>query len=385
MEGDLPFSLAVFDGDLTPRGPIAAPNKLDGAVRRNLPGAATFTLDDDHPRIDALTTPGAQCLLQYRHSPDVPRMDVLSGPVVEVAGKGGIERTRTFIVLDDWATVFNDIVGLPNPTGSMQQQGDDGAYFTRTGPAETVLTDIVGPNAERQGVDLTIPPSAGRGTNISVSIRMHPLADRLFPAVTQAGLLVRVINRGAGRVLEVREPVTYPHELTEESEVVSSEAGFKIVAPTVTRVLIGAGGEGEARFFAEYIDHAREALWHCSRARFIDARDVKVDDPNRDTILATRAAAALAEGGAKSSMKVELAETDTFRWGRTVNVGDFAPIRLTGAPPITEAVTEVEFSWDIDSGRKITPRVGEWQDSPADDLYRLVADTMRAQRALEVR
>lgn len=385
MEGQLPFTLTAYDKDYAHKGPVPAPRKISAMVRRNAPGQVNFELDSDHARVDALTAPGARCTLDYRPHPDLPLMRLLSGTVDEVKGSGSSNATvRTFTILDDW-TVLNEIIGWPNPTGTAAQQGDDEAYYTVRGPAEDVLCNIVSVNAARQGVRLTVPASSGRGAAITTSVRFHPLSDRLFPAVDLAGIGVRVVQEGTTRVLRVYTPTIYPRTLTEGSGVVQSGT-YATSPPTLTRVTIGAGGQGTARLVREYVDTAREALWGIRKSAFIDARDIAIDNPNLEAILSQRATEALAAGAPKASLKVELIEAGKFRFGVSFALGDEVSIQLGGgAPVLTDIVREVDLEWSVDTGLVVTPRVGDWQDSQTDDLYKLVAKAMRSSRDAEAR
>lgn len=269
------ISIAVYDAAFQRVGWIGAPKSLEMTVRHNLPGDATVVLPARHRHIDRILAAGARLLISYYPDDGVAPIR-LSGAAYEIEGEGTTAgAVRTFRLEDDWNTVFRDIVGWPNPTGTPAQQGDDSAYFTRQGSAESVAKQIIAPNALRQGVPLTIPPSLGRGSTIRVQIRMHQLMDRLFPAINQAGIGLRVVVDDTSHqlLLETYVPQTYPRVLTQESGVLAG-GGFKASRPTTTRVIVGAGGEGTQRIFREYIDVAREAEWKGSRAKFVDARDV---------------------------------------------------------------------------------------------------------------
>ncbi|MFI2568924.1 hypothetical protein ACH473_10705 [Cellulosimicrobium funkei] len=383
LEGAPPITLTAYTGTFVRRGDIAAPNEVNILGRHNAPGAVVFQLDDDHERVADLTDEGARVVCTYR-PPVGGDPYTISGTVWELDGTDDAAGTRSFMVLDDFDAVFNAVQGWPNPTGTIDQQGDEGAYHTVTGPAETVLKAITTPNASRQGVPLTVPPTQGRGASITVSIRMHPLGDRLFPAVDLAGIGARVVQAGAGLELQTYEPATYTRELTQDSGAILSGT-YKRTPPTVTRVVVGAGGEGTARRFLQVIDHDAEALWKIRRAAFVDARDIPGDDPNLTARMTERAHQALAEGAARTGLKVELAETDAFGFMRTFRLGDQVPVRLRGAPRLTDRVREVEILWTPDDGLEVTPRIGEWQDSESDEMYRLISAALTATRDLETR
>src|SRR5690606_11954936 len=266
-------------------------------------GEALFELDADHPRVADLAAPGARAVLCY-----TPADLWFSGTVEEVTGAGAAPvATRTFRVRDDWLDVFQDLVGWPNPDGDVDEQGDEGAYYRVSGKAETVVKDIVAQNATRCGLHLTTPASSGLGQDVTVQVRMHQLWDRLQPAVEQAGLGFRVVQKASpDRVLAVYEPATVAAVLTEDSGIVE-EGSYKLSPPTVTRVVVGAGGEGVARNFFQKIDSAAESLWGVKREVFIDARDLNPDELDPEDLEAEaleRADEALFEGAAKSGLQV---------------------------------------------------------------------------------
>lgn len=388
MEGQLPFQVTVYDQDFQRVGTVGAPRELDVVVRRNAAGSAVFTLDADHRRVPDLMDEGARCVITYRHAADAAPRFLISGYVHERAGGGGgADAVRSFTLVDDWSLLLG-VLGWPNPGGTLAQQGANGAYRRVTGPAETVVKTLIAENVSRLGLPVTVAPDQGRGASVDVQVRMHPLVDRLFPAVDQAGVVVEVRQDGAGLVVDVREPATYPHTLTEASGVIV-DGSFSLTPPTATRAVVGGGGEGVDRVFRGVIDTAREtAEWGSVshpyvRERFVDARDVEPTDGDAAARLDARAEEAIAEGAPRSSLKVELAETRAFRFGKTVDVGDVAAVQLTGAPVLTDAVREVQLKWSTSDGVEVTPRIGEWNDSATDQVIKLVARALRGVRNLE--
>lgn len=350
----LPFRISVFDKDFNPLDWAGAPVELRCNLRLNAASTAVFTLDADDPQVGVLTAEGARVVVEYFHDPEDPwnPMVLLSGMVGERTGESSTAGTRTFEVWDDWAYVMG-LVGVPNPAGDITQQGDETAYFTLTGPAETVVKGHVDAVAGWYDVPVTTSADLERGDDVSVAVRMHPLADRLFPAVTQAGVRVTAVQSGAGIVVDCVEPDVVDFPLTEASGVVQAGA-FDAEPPTITRVLIGGGGEGTARVFVVEVNTAVEAAWGVVLPIFVDARDTT--DP---AVLTARAWEKLNEGAPKSRVTAALAETDDFRFGVTVNLGDEVEVALDGAPPITDRVTEVELTWTTRGGLVVTPRVGE--------------------------
>lgn len=386
-----PVQITCWTKDMVRRGTVDDVNKVDLDVVFNGGGAASFAIDSDHPRAGDLTVPGARCVIDYfpDWDSDDPLADpmepiTLSGSVDEITGEGPEgSAVRTFAVTDDWHAVFTDLQGWPNPTGTPAQQGNDTAYFTRSGPAETVLKQVVAPNATRQGLELVIPTNLGRGSNIAVALRMHPLGDKLFPAVDIAGLGVRVVQRNNQLVLECWVPAVHTRVLDEGSGVIV-EGSYQRRRPTVTRVMVGAGGEGTARVFRHYIDAPRETEWGRRNRRevFIDARDVDVAEPALETILASRAQEALDEGRARAGLTAKLAETDEWRLGKTFNIGDTSPLQVSDGPILTDRIRRAHITWD-ENGLEVTPYVGDWEDTVDEVIVAAVTNIARGYRDLQ--
>lgn len=347
-------------------GPIVGVQSITMVLRHNLPGEASIVVDADSVSVDDLAIAGARATLDYWWDDQSSVTPIrLSGPVEETTGQGvQASSVRTFHLVDDFADVMNRLVGWPNPTGTINEQGADTAYYTSSGAAETVVRDIVSVNATRAGIPLHVAATAGKGSSIKASIRMHPLYDRLFPAVEQAGIGVRVVQRGAQRELETYTPATYPLTIKEDSGIIV-DGSFSITRPAVTRVVLGAGGEGTLRKFFTQVDTAAEAAWGISEAS-IDARDLDPSSPTVNTDAAQRMTEALTEGAAQTSLSVELTDTDVMRFGDTYQVGDKISVQLAGSPVLTDHVREVQITYtassDSSGGVTVRPLVGAWSD-----------------------
>lgn len=385
MEAEPPINLWLFDKNYARKGLIPAPESVEFLSVWNGNGMIAFTVLANNPRIGHLTAAGARVVLTLkRPGMTIPQV-VVSGPVTEREGQGlGNPAFRVFTVADDWG-VFDEIVGWPVPAAAITAQTTS-EYHTVTGPAANVVRSLVLANAPRQGVAVTVGAATGLGPTITVKTRMHPLSDRLFPAVSDLNVGVRVFQDPdeSERRLVTWVPTTHTRVLTEESGVIAPGAELRTHAPAKTRVVVGAGGEGTARAYREFIDTAAETKWGVSRAGFVDARDIDPADPNFTTLVQQRADEFLAENAETASLKIQLTETDNFQYGVTFQLGDILPIRLAGEDTVTDRVREVQGSWQKGTGLEIEPKIGSWDESPDDKLYRLVARALRVGRNLEV-
>lgn len=383
MALNFPIKLEAYDKTLAFKGEIASPDEVHLTPRWNQAGDCTFTVDADHPRVNDLVTEGARVVAQYRYDDDADWCVRLSGIAEEITGEGEEPETkRTFAIRDDWTTAFN-LLGWPNPAGTILQQGTS-AYYTSTGPAETVVTDVLSQNAARTGLDIDCPASQGRGDTITVKLRMHPLVDRLYPKVHDAGIGCRIVQSDGRRRLVITEQQTHVRELTEKSHVVQGK-GFTSTLPLATRIVVGAGGQDVARVFREFIDADLESLIGEPRELFVDARDVSPDAVDLDAQCQDRADQAFAENAAKVALNAVLAETGAFKFGRTFNVGDVISVRLAGVPLITDYVRECQIDWTADDGLMVTPVMGQWSDSTDSRLHAVVAAALKDLRDLKRR
>lgn len=378
-----PFEILVFDRFYGFVDWVGSPEKLSIVLKHNDVSTASITLPLNHPQVPDLDADGARVVIKYRDE------DILHG-IAEMTGASGptVDGTVTFTVTDHFR-LFRRILGFPNPTGytaegALPSQGEDTAYYTATGAAESIVKDFVQKNAiTRLSDNVVCAPDLARGDVIpgGVSIRMHKLYDRLFPAVDLAGIGVTVRQvEDSGLIVDCYEPAKYPIELSEDGGTVSLYSWTKS-NPTVTRVVAGGQGEGTARVWHYAVDWAREAQYADMIEDFRDARDAA------DTaVLADRAQESLTAGRAMAGLSLTLSESETFQYGGEdgVHVGDIVSVDL-GSFVITDVLREARFNWDVESGLTVTPSVGEKVQSPEDQVASAVRQLARGFRELKAR
>jgi hypothetical protein len=505
------FTLTVYDKDLHRVGWIGSYLSLKVYPRHNAVGSAELVLPANHVQVTNLTTKGARLVIDYDGT------FLMSGYVDGRVGEGpNVSATATFRLVDDFQLLFN-VLGWPNPTGSITDQGAVTSYSKVSGPAESVVKRFVTLNAVNrlEVPHVRVAPDQHRGDTITVKMRMHPLAERLYPAVDQAGIgiTVRQLNGSDSIVVDCYETVTHANALTEESGTVT-KWGWSWDAPTASRGVLGGGGEGTDREYRLTRDATREDQWGWVREAFIDARDIGTDyeaaikdvpekrtdlkeasnevdkanskheqalnelvrlrdaladaddaiadaqdaidnapatGPQHDRAVAAKARAVaakarvgdavqkaqtranthiddavdevkdrqkdldeklkaeekaqkaydqavdlrnrlrvdfnedmvdrgklkLAEAGSQYGFDVSLAETDTVRFGRPVNLGSRWPVEINGEVVSTETVKEVELSDTVSDGLVVTPSLGEGSSKPLKNLMRIVGNVVR--------
>lgn len=377
---DRRIRISVFSKTFQPLDWVGAPLEVKASIRYNATSTCTFSVDADDEQVPVLSAPGARVVVEYQYD-DVDtnlRAFLISGLLDEVEGVTTGAQTRTFRVLDDWGSLFSTLLGWPNPAGTITQQGEDEAYWRRTGSAETVLKAAVTANASRYAPAITVAPNLGRGAAIEASLRFHPLGDRLFPNVDLiGGVGVTVRQQDAGIRVDCFTPGVLDTVLTEASGIVASGT-FKITAPTVTRVIALGSGQGKARVVRQKINTTAESKWGIRREAVIDARDT-----GDVVVLDKRIDEALAAGAETASVTASLSETEDWRFPIAFKLGDRVPIQLNGAPTIPDVVRQVDIDWTAGDGLLVTPQVGNVEGSAVAKItkaIRLVGAAQRDQR-----
>ena len=368
----------VWDKTCTERVWIGDPTVLTATPRHNQQPTGSITIPVDHRRIVNLEAPGARVVVRYRGE------HVLSGPVRShrVEGDAG-GREVTFEIEDDWR-LLTRLLAWQVPTAPIEDQSA-AEHHVLSGPAETVAKTLLAAAITRTGAPITVAPSLGRGATIDVQARMVPPADVLLPMIDQAGIGLTVQQIGSQLVLDAYEPTTWPHVLSESNGTLTS-LSWSRTAPTVTRVVLGADGEGTDRVHRQLIDHAREGEWGDVIETFVDARDLKHDEPGFEAAAAARMQERLAAGRPLAGLSVSLAEAGRFRYGRPgVRVGDLVRVELApGTAPVEDVLRAATLTWGP-SGARVTPVIGERRDDPDDATARAIAAAHRALRALQTR
>lgn len=379
------FRIGVYDGDRLFRCQIGNPTELRATIRDNMVSTLWLTVPLDHPRIDELKADGARLKVDFRGE------HLISGPITEEEGEtDGVAGYMTFAVEDD-SRILREILGFQVPSASIWDQGT-AEYCVYEGNAETILkTAVIQNGVERMALPgLVVAPNLNRGSVIpgGVSFRMHPLADQLFPALTEAGLSVTVQQQGTSLVLDVRQPATHPRTLSVAGRTLRS-AHWTRQRPTASRVVIGGPGDGVERAFRYLRNDAREAQYKMAAEIFRDARDAK-DDPETGAtangIMDARGQEAMTEAGPKNGIILQLADAGIFQYGPGgFRVGDRLTIDLGNGVTVTEVLRECSLQWVSPTHAKVEPAVGEIVNQPDRALRQQIASLARSKRDQERR
>lgn len=333
--------------------------------RHNRRGQATIVVPADHVRAAQLLEPGGRVVVTYR--PDGGTPMTLSGEIGTVQAQGP-RRSSTLVVTvrGDWV---DRVLAWPVPGASLGSQSV--AYWTATGPAETVVKSVITANAlTRLALPWIVATNLGRGSTVSISARMVPLSDVVEAAADLGGIGVRVAQPSGAVKIGVDCYVGTDRTARVLSEDTGAITAWSLTAnaPTATRAVVGLQGEAEEREFTAVHNADAESAW-AKIETFIDARDL---DDGADGAL--RGADKLAEAGPTLGLSVTLAETDAWRVGRNLHLGDLVTVAPIPGVLSVERVTEIRLSYSSEDGLRVEPILGN-PDSAEPE--RALASTIR--------
>lgn len=379
------FRISVYDKNRVFRCQIGTPILLEATVRDELVSTLRMSVSLSHSRVKELMADGARLKVLFKGE------HLISGPIVsDDLETDGVSGLYTVAVEDD-SRILREILGWPAPSAAISDQGYR-EYKTYLGPAETIVKTVVTENGvNRLGIPgLVVAADLGRGATIpgGVPFRMHPLADQLFPAVTDAGIGVTVQQVGANLVLDVYEPVTHPRSLSVKGRTLK-QVSMTRTRPSASRVVIGGQGEGTARAFRKLTDTARETQYGMRAEVFRDARDAKDDVETgavATEIMDARGQEALDETGPKNGVSLTLAGSGIFQYGPGgFRVGDRIPVKVTDDITITEVIRECTLKWVSPEYASVEPAIGELTNQPERVTAQRIAALARRQRNQEAR
>lgn len=278
----------VYDAQRVRRGWVMAGSPLHPVLqeahvvlRHTAQSSAELVVDADHHLVPVLGEHGARVVVE--HQRPGAWAQIMSGRVKTRKGSG-FPPSRTYTIADDRRILW-DLRAWPSPDRPITAQ-DRVTHWRMTGPAETVAKALIEQNAARYKTPVVIAPDQGRGTTIEVETRFDRLSDVLVDRLDAAGLGISVILApdGAALHVDVYSKRIQPVPLSDRAGViVDKDPTFSDSEPTVTRIIVGAGGEGTKRVLSEHIDTARETEWgELVIEDWVDATDLKPGDIVQD-------------------------------------------------------------------------------------------------------
>lgn len=307
---------------------------------------------------------------------------VLSGPVTEIS-EDTQARDRTLTGESDLVHVRDRLL-LGDPTKIWTQQTAEGKY-TRTGPAETVIRDIVHANvgtgavtARRQD-GFTVATSQGRGKTVKVNDRDKRVLDVIKPLARTGGVTFDAVQEDDNRIVfRFRTPTDRSRSVrfTEQNGGLA-EGSYVMSAPTVNAAMAAGQGTGTYLNRREYV---RATSWGRRVEEFVDQTSTD-DDPE----IKQAADELLDEGREGASASITAQEVPGLRFGTDYWLGDIVTVEFDGAT-VSEPVRQVELAWD-GHGRTAALTLGD-HDSAEDRTpasVKRVKKIEARQRSQEVR
>lgn len=343
---ETPFEVTIYDKAFQRKGWVGDYEQLTVTPRHNAIGTGSLTVRANHGRLGDLLAPGARVTVNYDGA------QIMSGPCWAAEGTIPTSQSTVTFAIEDDLRVLGQALGWPVPGASISAQSA-ATHDVRTGPAETVIkayaqADLV----TRLGLPVTVAASLGRGATVSVKARMDNLRDLLLPYADIGGIGVSVRQGISGLDFDCYVPTVRTQLLNEASGILAG-GSWSRTGPSATDVIVGGQGEGVARTFRRVTNEGRVTEWGTRVEAFRDATDVSTAAE-----LDARGALTLAEGAPGAGISLELAETATFRYGRTVRVGDVVTVEIAPGFTLTDVVRSVVLAHGRDSGLTVTPRAG---------------------------
>lgn len=270
---------------------------------------------------------------------------VVSGPVTEVSvGIEGGHPVWTVTGVSELVALA-DRLTYPVPSKAASAQSD-AAHWRATGPAETVIRDMVhlnaGPGAlpSRRAKFFTVTASSGRGGTVSTAQRWGVLLDEARKLARLGGVTFDAIweQASAQAVLRFRVPRDLSRRVRFGGPLGGLEdATVSLKAPTATAVVVAGQGQGTERTVYEY---TAPVQWGRRIEVFKDQRQT-----NDVAELDKAGAEALADSAATGTASFKVAETKGLVYGTDYMLGDTVTVEV-GGMRVTEPVRAVELAWD---------------------------------------
>lgn len=281
---------------------------------------------------------------------------------------------------------LKNMITLPNPSTAADNQNQD-AYYKATGDAATLIYDLtrrhIGQNARTEfRRPLTAQaPSELAGKSLKLNSRFKAVLDEVQSLANQSNLVTRMVQDDDA--MSTVFSTTRGRDLSRAVRMTEKNAGIGDWdlgedAPTVTDVLVAGQGEGTARTLK--LVSGNENDWGFKGLAFQDRRDT-----NELAELIQAGEETLDEGRAKSTISVEIEETESKRFGRNFWLGDTITVQLADKTRITDKVQVADIDW-TPQGRTVKLTVGpvlDEQDAPR--WVPLVASLQAQLKALQAR
>ena len=267
----------------------------------------------------------------------------------------------TFWGTDDTGLLMMRLAMPPRPTDNQYGAfaGVGAGYDVVTDKAETVMIHLVQANGAAGTIPprvingLTTLPDQGRGSTVTIRSRYHPLLEKLQEAASTGGLGFRVIQRAPGQtVFEVYEPQDKANTVIFSRDF-GNLAGYryKVEKPKTNFVIVGGGGEEEARVFRYSGDEPSRSLYGTWET-FLDQRHT-----SEPTELDQAMYEKLYEETETIELEIQSINVRPTCFMTDYVLGDKATVVIKGEQ-ISDIIRSINITLTKDEGEVITPTIG---------------------------
>lgn len=228
-------------------------------------------------------------------------------------------------------SMLGRVLAWPNPAAVIGSQPAQGTY---TGPAETVIRDLIAQNyRDRYGADITVPTSLGRGATVTSNPRFTNLLEEVQRLAVLGGVGVRLnlVPTAASTRAELTVQFYVPADKTNRVELAAADGSLSsweltYAEPTATKAVVGGSGEGAG----QYLRVVTTAASIAQAATWGGHREVYVDGPETfdNAALDLAGQDAIKAGAATTALTMEAQEPAGTKAFLAFQVGD----RVTAAP-----------------------------------------------------
>lgn len=345
------IDLTLYGPDLAYRTALGSYSECDITLRHNATSDATVKLPISSPKSRHLIARGARLVATLGYE-DGWSTTLFTGRLIEAKGHGPSVSGEWEAKFEGDFSLAHSIRGYPVPEAPLSDQSA-ASECTITGPLESVVKEFFRRNGGRfASPAILIAPDKRRGPVVTVSMRMHTLAEKLIPELEKANMGLWVEQTPSGLLVDVYQTATYPYSL---SELGGTITGYEltVTSPDVTTI-IGGAGESSNTFLQLNPTYQQEVAWGRRIEGYVNSGATEAE-------LREAAAQAFEDGKPTWGVSVDLTANKAMRIGRNIWLGDLVSVELAGESPVVQPLRELVISSDqgISDGGQ-----GQWSIKP---------------------
>lgn len=322
---------------------------------------------------------------------------LMSGPIREpnwsLSDNEGGQGTLTVNGVDDM-TLLAGATCWPDPTADEAHQTDP-VYKVSAVAAETAMRTLVnlniGPGAQtsRKISNLTLATDGGHGVSITKQLnQFDSLLAVLQDIAKTAGLGFRLVQVSGSLQFQVYQPADRSKTARFSFALGNlTAASYSVTAPTCTKAVVVAGGNGSARVVKVYT-RPDAAYPGPLIEQFVDQTSVDSTATDRDDQMAQAADEALTSGAAQGNLTMTPIDIPRLQFGLDYTVGDVVSCQVRDGF-YADVVREVGITYDFQGGYVAQAVIGSSDATNNQDAvarqYQYIARIFTRLRRVETR